>query len=146
MGKNIILEEEVEAQNFERGGEVSSLLKTLLTRLNIEPEIIRISSIITYELEMNIIIHSRGGKIKVSAEKEKLQINAIDQGPGIENINRALQPGFSTADQDVRELGFGAGMGLNNVDEYSDDLKIYSDGGTTVKSTVFLGREDEKDV
>ncbi len=144
MGKNVILEEEVEARNFERGGEVSSRLKTLLTRLNIDPDIIRRSSIITYELEMNIIIHSRGGKIVVSVEKDRLQIAARDEGPGIEDVDRALRPGFTTADQDVRELGFGAGMGLNNVDKYSDDLKIHSDEGTKVHSTVFLSREDEE--
>ncbi len=138
MGKKNILEEKVEARDFDRGGEVSSRLKTLLTRLNVDPEIIRRASIIIYELEMNIIIHSQGGEIVVSIEKEELQVEAKDRGPGIEDVDQALRPGFSTADQDIRRMGFGAGMGLNNVEKYSDGLEIHSEEGTRVLSIVRL--------
>ncbi|MFW5985122.1 MAG: ATP-binding protein [Halanaerobiaceae bacterium] len=140
MEKNTILNKEVEQHNFNKGGEVSSKLKTILTRLGIDPDIIRRSSIVSYELEMNIIIHSQGGQITVEIDEQEIVIHARDQGPGIKDIDRALKPGFSTAAKEVREMGFGAGMGLNNVQKYSDNLKIESEinRGTRVETMINL--------
>lgn len=145
MKEKQILNREIEKRNFNKGGEVSSRLKTLLTRLGISPAIIRRASIITYELEMNIIIHSEGGNIEANVTGDKIVIIARDTGPGIEDVNQALEPGFSTADEEIREMGFGAGMGLNNVKKYGDKLDIDSVKGeyTVVKSTIQL--DDRKD-
>lgn len=129
MDKRILMEREIKSQDFNRGGELSSSLKKKLKRLGICPQIIRRAAIVSYELEMNITIHSRGGLVKIMLTEEQLVINARDSGPGIKDIDRALKPGFSTADREVREMGFGAGMGLNNVKKYSDTLEINSHKG-----------------
>jgi len=144
LNKNKILEKEIEARNFNRGGQVSSKLKTALTRLGIIPEVIRKTAIITYELEMNIIIHSNGGRIVVKIDKDEILITARDRGPGIRDVKKALKPGYSTAEEKVREMGFGAGMGLNNVREYSDFLEINTevDSFTEVRTSIKLSSEE----
>ena len=129
MEKRKLIEREIASLDFNRGGEVSSDLKKKLNRLGICPDVIRRAAIASYELEMNIIIHSHGGRIKVLLTDDSLQICASDSGPGIKDVKRALRPGFSTADNEVREMGFGAGMGLNNVKKYSDSLDIDSGPG-----------------
>ncbi|MFW6386889.1 MAG: ATP-binding protein [Bacillota bacterium] len=136
---------EIKERNFEVAGECSSRLKENLRRLGVEPVIIRRTSIVTYELEMNIVIHSHGGKITVGIDREKIYINARDCGPGIKDVEKAFQPGFSTAGEEVREMGFGAGMGLNNVKKYSDDLELESapGEGTNVESMIYL--EEDRD-
>ncbi|MFW6006598.1 MAG: ATP-binding protein [Bacillota bacterium] len=135
-----LLKQKIEKGAFNRGGEVSSKLKEILRRLGIKPNIIRKISIVTYELEMNIIIHSRGGEIKAVIDENSIYIIAEDKGPGIEDVEKALQPGYSTAGPDVREMGFGAGMGLNNIKRFSSDLKIDTeiDKGTTLKAVINL--------
>jgi len=131
-----LIEEEIERRNFKKGGEVSSKLKSILRKLGVETQIIRKISIITYELEMNIIIHSEGGKITAIINNQEIKILAEDKGPGIKDIDKALQAGYSTAEDEIRELGFGAGMGLNNVEQYSDKMEIETseDEGTTIKA------------
>lgn len=138
MGSKKLLEEEIERRNFKKGGEVSSKLKSILRKLGVETQIIRKISIITYELEMNIIIHSEGGEITVIIDNNEIQILAADDGPGIKDVKKALQAGYSTAEDEIRELGFGAGMGLNNVEKYSDQLDIKSSEkeGTTIKAVL----------
>ncbi|MGM0436769.1 MAG: ATP-binding protein [Bacillota bacterium] len=138
MGSKKLLEEEIERRNFKKGGEVSSKLKSLLRKLGVDTQIIRKISIITYELEMNIIIHSEGGKITAIIANNEVQIFAEDDGPGIKDVDKALQAGYSTAEDEIRELGFGAGMGLNNVEKYSDQLDIKSseNEGTTIKAVL----------
>jgi len=133
-----LIEEEIERRNFKKGGEVSSKLKSLLRKLGIDTQIIRKISIITYELEMNIIIHSDGGKITAIIANNEIKIIADDDGPGIKDVEKALQAGYSTAEDEIRELGFGAGMGLNNVKNYSDqmDIKTSEDEGTTIKAVL----------
>ena len=138
MSSKKLIEEEIERRNFKKGGEVSSKLKSLLRKLGIDTQIIRKISIITYELEMNIIIHSDGGKITAIIANNEIKIIADDDGPGIKDVEKALQAGYSTAEDEIRELGFGAGMGLNNVKNYSDqmDIKTSEDEGTTIKAVL----------
>ena len=133
-----VLEADVEAGDFNSGGEVSSKLKDLLRKLGIPAEIVRKVAIVAYELEMNIIIHSVGGHIQAQVKPELIKVIAEDEGPGIENVEQAFQPGYSTASESIRELGFGAGMGLCNVDNYSDDLTVTSevDKGTKIESYI----------
>ncbi len=129
LEKRNILQKEIEKGDFSRGGEVSSGLKNLLRKLGVSHKIIRRAAIITYELEMNLIIHSEGGEIKAAVSSEGLTLYVSDQGPGIEDLEKAFQPGYSTADDEIREMGFGAGMGLNNVKKCSDRLQIESKPG-----------------
>ncbi len=133
-----VLKADIEAGDFNSGGEVSSKLKDLLRKLGIPAKIVRKVAIIAYELEMNIIIHSLGGQIQAQVKPELIKVIAEDKGPGIENVEQAFQPGYSTASESIRELGFGAGMGLYNVENYSDDLAVTSevDKGTKIESYI----------
>lgn len=135
-----ILAKQIEKGDFQAGGEASSKLKDLLRKLGVDSSIIRKITIVTYELEMNIIIHSLGGEIRALVSDKEVKVIAKDTGPGIENLKRAFEPGFSTASDKVREMGFGAGMGLNNVEHYSDSLEVDSnlEKGTTIQATVAL--------
>lgn len=140
MQEKLILQNKIEKGDFARGGETSSNLKELLRKLGVQSDRNRRVTIVTYELEMNIIIHSYGGEIKVYISSEKIRVVATDSGPGIEDLEKAFQPGFSTADDEVRDMGFGAGMGLNNIKHYSDDLEIETGPGqeTKIIATVYL--------
>lgn len=133
MKKKKIIEREIERRDFASGGEVSSKLKKLLRKLGVNNQDIRRTSIITYELEMNLIIHSEGGLLKAFVTPNKITIISEDKGPGIEDIDRAFEPGYSTASDEIREMGFGAGMGLNNVKRFSDDLAVESEVGKFTK-------------
>ena len=135
-----LLDQEIEKGAFNKGGEASSKLKEILRKLGIEPEIIRKTSIITYEMEMNIIIHSRGGQLEAKITPENIIICADDNGPGIKDLDQAFRPGYSTAGAEVRELGFGAGMGLNNIKNFSDELKVDSTvgQGTNIKALISI--------
>lgn len=137
MREELLINSKVREGDFKRGGEVSSKLKDTLKQLDLDAKIIRKASIIAYELEMNIIIHSEGGKLKVKISPGQVEIIAEDRGPGIEDLDKALTPGFSTAGNEVRELGFGAGMGLCNVNKFSDNMDIESDEtGTVVRAGI----------
>ena len=140
MEEQKILNREIEKRNFKRGGEVSSELKELLRKLGVDSKVRRKAAIVAYEMEMNVIIHSEGGFIKVIIDQKGIKIIASDRGPGIEDLEKALQPGFSTASDEIRELGFGAGMGLNNIKNYSDEFNIESntEQGTTVEVRLLL--------
>ncbi|MCT4606670.1 MAG: anti-sigma regulatory factor [Marinisporobacter sp.] len=127
QGKNSIkLEYEIIKDDFSRAGEASSNIKKVLRQLGIDSKVIKKVAIATYEAEMNIVIHSEGGKITVFISLENIEIIAKDKGPGIKNIDKAMEEGFSTASNKVRELGFGAGMGLPNIKRYSDEFHIES--------------------
>lgn len=112
-----------------KAGEASSGLKKMLTRLGIAPQIVRRASIACYEAEMNQIIFAKGGEISAKVEPGLLTIDIVDSGPGIPDIEQAMQPGWSTASAWVRELGFGAGMGLVNIKKCCDEMKIDSEVG-----------------
>ncbi len=112
--------------DFSKAGFASSNLKKALKQLNIPPKLIKRIVIALYEAEMNIVAHAYEGVIKVEITPEKIYINVKDKGPGIEDIQQAMEDGFSTASEEVREMGFGAGMGLSNIKNNADDFEIVS--------------------
>lgn len=114
---------------FKTAGEKSGYMKVNLLRLGIPPKIARRATIASCEAEMNIIIFTDGGELLVNVDESKIKVNAIDNGPGIPDLDNALRPGFSTAPDWVREMGFGAGMGLPNIKECSDEMRIESEVG-----------------
>jgi CBS domain-containing protein/anti-sigma regulatory factor (Ser/Thr protein kinase) len=126
--------------DFELAGRASTEIKKALKLHSIDPKIIRRVAIASYELEINQVVHSHGGTISCSIQPDKVIIIAADTGPGIEDVNLALQEGWSTANEWIRSLGFGAGMGLANTKRVSDEFFIQSapGQGTTVRSVVFL--------
>ncbi len=144
-GTTLCFEYEVEGQNFDRAGESSSRLKRTLKGLGLDPDTVRRVAIATYEAEMNLIVFTDGGTIAVRVDRLRITVEVSDAGPGIPDIEKALQPGFSTAPEWVRDLGFGAGMGLNNIRNGSDDLVIESapGKGTRLTITFLMGDESE---
>lgn len=131
---------EVDGENFLRAGEASAAVKRVLKQLGISGEIVRKVAIAMYEAEMNMVIHGKGGIIDAVLTNQYVEIVLKDKGPGIPDIALAMQEGYSTAPAHIRELGFGAGMGLPNIKKYSDELDITSkcQEGTTVKIKVLL--------
>ncbi len=119
----------VEKDDFVRAGEASSAIKSMLRKLGVNPDIVRRIAIASYEAEMNIVIHSLGGELKLALDADHVRLIAEDIGPGIEDIELALQEGYSTASEKTRELGFGAGMGLSNMTKVSDEFHIESAPG-----------------
>jgi CBS domain-containing protein/anti-sigma regulatory factor (Ser/Thr protein kinase) len=126
--------------DFELAGRASTSIKKALKQRNLDPKIIRRIAIASYELEINLVVHSQGGSIHCSILPDKVIIIAADTGPGIADVNQALQEGWSTANEYVRSLGFGAGMGLANTKRVSDEFSINSvlGTGTTVRSVVYV--------
>jgi len=111
----LLFQYDVIGHDFTRAGEGASRLKATLRRLGLAPQIVRRVAIATYEAEMNVIIYTDGGKMRVRVEPHEIYVRVEDCGPGIPDIEKAMQPGYSTAPEWVRNLGFGAGMGLNNI-------------------------------
>ena len=140
LQKQQILNKEIDSFDFQSGGEASSNLKNVLRKLGVSAKIVRKTAIITYELEMNVVIHSLGGEITAFISEDELEIRVDDEGPGIEDLDKAFTAGFSTASDEIREMGFGAGMGLVNVKRYADqiDVKSSSENGTHVKVIIKL--------
>jgi anti-sigma regulatory factor (Ser/Thr protein kinase) len=130
----------VSSLDFELAGRASTEIKKALKQRNIDPKIIRRIAIASYELEINLVVHSHGGTLNCSIQPDKVIIIAADTGPGIADVNLALQEGWSTATEYVRSLGFGAGMGLANTKRVSDEFTIDSAVGlgTTVRSVVYI--------
>jgi CBS domain-containing protein/anti-sigma regulatory factor (Ser/Thr protein kinase) len=135
---------QVRGKTVEQGGEVASDLKRSLKRLGLHPEIVRRAAIATYEAEMNVIIYAREGTVTVSVDPENINITVRDQGQGIADIQQALQPGFSTAPDWVRELGFGAGMGLPNIQSCARSLEITSNPGQGTTLRIAIPLEPER--
>ena len=128
----------VSADDFASAGAASAAVKKTLKQLGFPSDFIRRTSIAMYEGEINMVIHGNGGVAEVEITEDHVKIIMTDQGPGIENIDLAMQEGWSTASDTVRELGFGAGMGLPNIKKQSDDFKITSEVGigTTLVITI----------
>lgn len=125
----LILRYRVKAHDFSRGGEASAKIKRALERLGAHPRIVRRVAVAAYEAEMNLIIHSHGGEIIAEICPERIEVTAVDGGPGIPDVEKALEPGYSTASAWVRELGFGAGMGFTNIRACADQMKLNSEVG-----------------
>ncbi|HZU86454.1 MAG TPA: CBS domain-containing protein [Anaerolineaceae bacterium] len=138
---SLILRYNILPRDFNRGGAASSNIKRALLRLGSDPRIARRASIAIYEAEMNLIIHTtNGGVLRVEIEPHQISIDAYDDGPGIPDVNQAMKPGYSTAGEKIRELGFGAGMGLVNINRCVDDMKLESvvGKGTRLRLKIFL--------
>lgn len=136
-------EYQIEGGNFTRAGYASSEIKKKLKQLNVDLGIVKRTVVATYEAEVNVVAHAYSGTIYVDFDEEKVVIKLVDEGPGIPDIDQAMKEGFSTASSTVREMGFGAGMGLPNMKKNADDLKISSEvnKGTTVIITMFFNTE-----
>jgi anti-sigma regulatory factor (Ser/Thr protein kinase) len=129
----------VKAKDFKSGGSASSKIKKAMEQLGIPPQLLRRAAICAYEAEMNLIIHTdNGGEITVEIEPESIRMTVIDSGPGIPDIQRALSPGFSTAPNWIQELGFGAGMGLTNIEKCADHFAIESHPGKGTRLTIII--------
>lgn len=131
---------DVSNDDFSSAGIASSKIKKILRQIGIESSVIRRVAIATYEAEINVAIHSHGGKIEVYIKSDRVEIFVEDTGPGIADLSLAMQKGYSTATKEIRELGFGAGMGLPNMEKCSDDFHIESevDKYTAIKMTFDL--------
>jgi CBS domain-containing protein/anti-sigma regulatory factor (Ser/Thr protein kinase) len=140
LAEPVVLRAEVKAGDYDSAGKVSQRMRQILRMRGVDPDIQRRAAIVAYEAETNIIIHSIGGDLSVSVTPGKVVIEATDRGPGIENIELAMQEGWSTAGPLARELGFGAGMGLPNIRKCSDKFEIKSEmgAGTRLYSEVLL--------
>ncbi|MEJ5201253.1 MAG: CBS domain-containing protein [Anaerolineales bacterium] len=142
---SLILRYNIKPRDFTHGGAASSHIKRALLRLGASPQIARRCGIAVYEAEMNLIIHTlRGGVIRVEIEPNRISIEAYDDGPGIPDVELAMKPGYSTASEEIRELGFGAGMGLANIARCVDNMVLESvvDKGTRLKMRINLDKEE----
>ena len=140
MSVVLTFEYTISGDDFTRAGEASSSVKNKLKMLGVDDMAIRKVAIAMYEGEINMVIHANGGTITVTISDTEITMVLADTGPGIEDIDKAMQAGYSTAPEEVRSLGFGAGMGLPNMKKFSDDFKIETTlgVGTTVTMKVFL--------
>jgi CBS domain-containing protein/anti-sigma regulatory factor (Ser/Thr protein kinase) len=142
---SLILRYNIRQGDFIHGGAASSAIKLALLRLGATPQLARRTGIAVYEAEMNLIIHTaNGGVIRVEIEPHQISINISDDGPGIEDIELAMRPGYSTATETVRELGFGAGMGLVNIQRCVDSMRLESvfGKGTNLRLKIMLQSEE----
>lgn len=140
MSDSLVFHFDVDGENFTSAGQASTQVKKSLRQLGLSPAIIRRVSIAMYEGEINMVIHANGGTADVVVTEEYIEIVLKDSGPGIKNVEQALQEGFSTATDSIRSLGFGAGMGLPNMKRYTDSLEIDTEVGvgTTITMRVNL--------
>lgn len=138
MEDAIVLTYDISADDFTRAGEASSDVKRKLKQMGVSPEAIRKVAIAMYEGEINMVIHARGGAITVEITPELIKMILADVGPGIPDVELAMQAGYSTAPDEIRSLGFGAGMGLPNMKKYSDSMEIDTriGEGTTITMLV----------
>jgi len=138
--KSVVVRACIKAGDYDEAGKVSQRMRQILRERGIDPDIQRRAAIVAYEAETNIIIHSIGGNLSAAISPEKVVIEAVDKGPGIENIELAMREGWSTAGPLARELGFGAGMGLPNIKKCCDRFELHSKlgTGTSLRSEIML--------
>lgn len=136
----------IEGGDFGNAGRTSTSIKEILKEIGIGPSIVIRASIAVYEAEMNVVMYAKKGIITLSITPEKLHLKLEDEGQGIANIDQAMKEGFSTATQEMREMGFGAGMGLPNIKKNADRFEIASTPGegTTLDITFFLNKTGDK--
>lgn len=137
---SIHLHYDVPGDDFTRAGEASGAVKSTLKQLGFKPDVIRRVAIAMYEGEINMVIHANGGDADVDILPDRVTVVLTDRGPGIPDVEKAMQEGFSTAPENVRNLGFGAGMGLPNIKRYTDSMNIETElgKGTTITFTVLV--------
>jgi CBS domain-containing protein/anti-sigma regulatory factor (Ser/Thr protein kinase) len=143
---SLILRYTIKPGDFQTGGTASSHIKRALVRLGANPQIARRCGIAIYEAEMNLIIHTlNGGTVEAEIEPHLILIQTIDDGPGIEDTELALMPGYSTASEEIREMGFGAGLGLNNIQRCVDEMRLESTPGkgTRLEMRIYLQAEEQ---
>jgi len=128
----------IEGGNFNDAGTVSTRIKSILKQKGLPNDVVRRSAIVCYEAEINIVSYARKGTVNLTVTTEAIEIEVIDEGPGIPDIKQAMEQGYSTANQQIREMGFGAGMGLYNINTYSDRFDISSEvnKGTSLKMII----------
>ena len=132
----IKLHYDVPGDDFTRAGEASSAVKRTLKQLGFDPDVVRRVAIAMYEGEINMVIHADGGVASVAIRPGSVEIELCDHGPGIPDIDLAMQEGWSTAPDNVRTLGFGAGMGLPNIKKYTDQMDIETEIGVGTRMTL----------
>ena len=136
MAENVTFHFDVDGEDFTSAGEASVLVKKKLRQLGLPPEVIRRVSIAMYEGEINMVIHAEGGSADVTVTDDEVIIVLADRGPGIPDVSLAMQEGYSTARDNIRALGFGAGMGLPNMKKYTDSMEIETELGVGTKITM----------
>ncbi len=132
------LEYEVQGGDFAHAGSASSQVKRILKQINLEHGLIKRIVVALYEAEVNIVAHAYRGRISIDIDVERILIRLADEGPGIPDIDLAMQEGYSTASPEVREMGFGAGMGLSNIKKNADELAIESEVGKGTTVTILI--------
>lgn len=138
MNESITFQYKISGDDFTRAGEASSDVKNKLKMMGVDNNVIRKTAIAMYEGEINMVIHADGGDITVDISDDEIKIVLADQGPGIKDVAKAMQAGFSTAPEEVRALGFGAGMGLPNMKKYSDEMQIETELGVGTTVTMLI--------
>jgi anti-sigma regulatory factor (Ser/Thr protein kinase) len=129
MAKSYSQSFRIQGQDFLNAGKASTGLKSILTQIGIDADIIRRAAIAAYEAEMNVVMYAQEGRMTVEIDSARIKICVEDKGPGIADIDLAMREGYSTATDEMREMGFGAGMGLPNIRRNSDDLRVQSTVG-----------------
>jgi len=136
---------DVQPRDFVRAGEASLKVQRMLRSIGFEEDIIRRASVCAYEAEMNVVMYGGKGEMVLTVSPDEIELQVNDDGPGIEDVEAALQEGFSTAPAEYREMGFGAGMGLPNIRKNADVLDIRSGGGHGTRlKIVFNFRGEER--
>jgi anti-sigma regulatory factor (Ser/Thr protein kinase) len=125
-------------KDFTNAGSVSTEIKSILKEIGFDPTVIRRAAIASYEAEMNVVMYAKQAVVRLSASPGTISIEFEDEGQGIADIDQAMQEGYSTATPEMREMGFGAGMGLPNIKKNSDDLRISSEVGRGTKLGIFI--------
>ena len=140
MSDKLIFRFDVEGSDFTSAGQASVQVKKILRSIGFDAEVIRRVSIAMYEAEINMVIHAGGGVATVTVLQDRIDIVLADHGPGIANVELAMKEGFSTATDHIRDLGFGAGMGLPNMKKNTDSMEIKTElgKGTTIKMVINL--------
>ena len=138
MSDSLEFKYQVDGEDFTRVGHASTDIKKKLKMLGISPDVVRRVSIAIYEGEINMVIHAYGGEITVTVSEDDIQMVLKARGPGIPDIEKAMTAGYSTASEKVRNLGFGAGMGLPNMKKYTDSIEIETEIGVGTTVTMHI--------